>query len=118
MFSILDVQKWALFFSWNLVNFSETACSFSVSYHQNYPYLNAENRRSLYVLKGTNEGLFIRDTSQVDFLTFGNQQLTNINSWPIVVWSGSYFNIFVLTFKYKTFQPTYKFVYPCLTKSK
>ena len=37
MFLIHDRKKWASFFSWNLANFSETSCSFSVSYHQNYP---------------------------------------------------------------------------------
>ena len=29
----------SIVFSWNLANFSETACSFSVSYHQNYPHV-------------------------------------------------------------------------------
>ena len=40
MFSILDIQKWAFIYSWNLANFKETACSFSVSYHQNYPAMD------------------------------------------------------------------------------
>ena len=28
-----------MFFPWNLANFSETSCSFSVRYHQNCPYI-------------------------------------------------------------------------------
>ena len=32
-------KKVSIVFSWNLANFSETTCSFSVSYHQNYPHI-------------------------------------------------------------------------------
>ena len=50
-FEILAIKKWSMvFFIWILANFSETACSSSVSYHQNNPFpeqLKDKNKATL-----------------------------------------------------------------------